>query len=150
MKTTVFRESRDDDAPRCKAQYEGCTKFAMVRIPCQREGTECYSCTSCMGKWRDRCLLDASLRSRCPVCAAHEAPRTTGAAVAAALPLPLRGAAAVAISEALRLEGVTADVRARVLIRLKRDLAPWLDEKYLDDPDEIAADDEFLRRRASA
>jgi hypothetical protein len=32
----------------------------------------------------------------------------------------------VAISEALRLEGVTADVRQRVLIRLRRDLAPWL------------------------
>ena len=126
MKTHVYTESKDDQAPRCKAQYEGCTKFAMVRIPCQREGTECYACTSCMQQWRSRCLLDPSLGSRCPVCAAHEVQQTTDAAVAAAPALPLQGPAAVAIMEAMRLEGINIDSRNRVLIRLRRDLAPWL------------------------
>jgi hypothetical protein len=40
----------------------------------------------------------------------------------------------VAIDEALRLEGITADVRARILIRLKRDLAPWLEQTQAREP----------------
>jgi hypothetical protein len=127
MKNNVFVEAPDDQAPLCRVKYDGCTNLAMVRIPCRREGTECYACSSCMRTWRARCLLDPSLGSRCPSCAAHEVPQARDAALAAALPPPLHGAAAVAISEALRLEGVTADIRARVLIRLRRDLAPWLE-----------------------
>lgn len=132
MRINVYEEKRDEEdeqGPRCKAKFPGCTIYAMFRIPCRREGMECYSCASCSAHWKAKCLSDSSLRNLCPRCAEHPATQTGNAAPATALPPPLQGAAAVAINEALRLEGITPDIRGRVLIRLKRDLAPWLENE---------------------
>jgi hypothetical protein len=64
-----------------------------------------------------------ALAVRCPACADWHP-----AAVAvrdAAAPVPLAGAAAQAINEAMWHEGLLEDIRRKVLIRLNQD-APWL------------------------
>lgn len=149
MLQNTFFESREDDRPRCVARYQGCTKFAAARMPCTIEGTDAWLCVSCMARWRMFVQLDDSLAVRCPRCAQHQFTEAGSADPAAARPLPLAGVAAVAIDDALRKEGITEDVRRRVLLRLGEE-AHWLGLVRPDDPHEGVADEGSLRERAPA
>jgi len=120
----------------CVVRGPGCLEEPYVRISCETEGSSTILCHVCYAQWRARVSSSPSLVLRCPRCADLEAARVPAAVRAA--PVPLTGQAARAIDAALHAEGITIDIRRRVLIRLRTE-APWLGYAHPDAIDKADA-----------
>ena len=106
----------------CQVAGPGCLASPAFQIYCRIEGRIVRACQSCYISWQARALRDG-LQGRCPKCASLRAPAVP--AVPAPAAIPLAGDAALVIDRAMHAEGLTVDIRQRVLARLHRD-AFWL------------------------
>lgn len=108
----------------CQVQGPNCLGRPSVRIHCHTEGTSLISCQACLKDWRRQVQESQFLSLKCPNCAhLHSAPAPATVRQAAAI--PLSGDAAREFDRAMHSEGITIDVRQRVLHRLYVD-AFWL------------------------
>ncbi len=122
-----------DKAWTCDIHNAGCLTNAHTSWTCKVEGIQISACESCWVTWRGLVATDPSLQNRCPKCvkaltrvpaALRIAAGKGGTSVPSATE-PLRGVIADAIDTAMHKEGVLADVRRKVLLRLATE-EPWL------------------------
>jgi hypothetical protein len=109
----------------CQVRSPGCTGIVAQLIFCRIEGRSLPACQYCFVLWRTKVRDEGTqvLVNRCPNCADwHPA---TIAVTDVAASVPLAGAAAQAINDAMWKEGLLQDVRRKILIRLANEY-PWL------------------------
>ena len=102
----------------------GCTGEAATTMVCTVEGRDLNLCVACVAAWRRSASQNTALRLRCPRCAPSYMANAAAEQVRAAGPVDnpvLAGPLADVLSAAMSNEGITADIRQRVLSRLHKE-----------------------------